>query len=81
MLELYQAETCPYCARVRQELDDLGLSYIIHNRSNEESLQKLVKLGGKAQVPMLVDQHHDLMLYESEDIISHLQKNYSKKAS
>lgn len=81
MLELYQTENCPYCVKVRQELENLGLSYVVHNRSNEEIRKKLIDLGGKEQVPMLVDPHHDVMLYESEDIISHLKKQYGKKSS
>ena len=31
MLELYQAEDCPYSTKVREKLADLGISYVIHN--------------------------------------------------
>ena len=31
MLELYQAEDCPFCTEVREKLLELGVSYVIHN--------------------------------------------------
>ena len=77
MLELYQIENCPYCQIVRNKLTQLGLSYIVHNRTNPETQEKLMELGGKTQVPMLVDPNHNLVLYESEDILKHLEKHYS----
>ncbi len=77
MLELYQIEQCPYCQTVRSKMTELGLSYIAHNRTNPEVEKKIIELGGKRQVPMLVDPNHDLVLYESEDIVQHLEKHYS----
>lgn len=79
MLELYQIEQCPYCQVVRSKMTELGLSYVTHNRTNPDIAQKLMELGGKTQVPMLVDPNHDLVLYESEDIIKHLEKQYSQQ--
>ena len=79
MIELYQIENCPYCVKVRSTLDSLGVSYVSHSRNNPETEKRLVALGGKSQVPMLVDPNHDMMLYESDDIVEHLLKNYSAK--
>jgi glutathione S-transferase len=58
-------------------MTELGLSYVSHNRTNPEVEKKLMELGGKTQVPMLVDPNHDLVLYESADIVKHLEKHYS----
>ena len=80
MLELYQIENCPYCQVVRQKMTELGLSYVAHNRTNPETSKELMDLGGKTQVPMLVDPNHDLVLYESEDIIKHLETHYGKQS-
>lgn len=77
MLELYQIEHCPYCQIVRNKMTELGLSYITHNRTNPETEKKLIELGGKRQVPMLIDPNHDLVLYESEDIVKYLEEHYS----
>lgn len=78
MIELYQIEQCPYCQKVRKTMTDLGLSYIAHNRTNQETEKRLMELGGKTQVPMLVDPHHDVILYESDDIVKHLLTHYGK---
>ena len=84
MLELYQAEDCPYSERVRQKLQDLGVSYVAHNpRShdgetmNEQTLSELTALGGEDQIPFLVDTRRRESMYESEDIVEYLDEHYS----
>ena len=77
MIELYQIERCPYCVKVRDKLTELGLSYIIHNRTNPETAKKMVELGGSTQVPFLVDQEKNVKLYESDDIVGYLEEHYS----
>jgi glutathione S-transferase len=84
MLELYQAEDCPYCQKVREKLMELGVSYVNHNPRtaendvrNQQVLDEMVSLGGKDQVPFLVDHQHGTQLYESDDIIEHLEEHYA----
>lgn len=36
MIELHQAEGCPHCAKVRNALTELGLSYVAHNHDSRE---------------------------------------------
>lgn len=83
MLELYQAEDCPYSQTVREKLMELGVSYVIHNPHtahgdvrNQQTLDELVSLGGKDQIPFLVDHNHGGTLYESDDIVDHLEEHY-----
>jgi glutathione S-transferase len=79
MLELYQKESCPYCQKVRAKMTELDLDYICRNvrdgNSKKESL--LVKLGGKVQVPFLVDTDSNVAMYESDDIVRYLEEKYS----
>jgi len=79
MLELYQKESCPYCQKVRQRMTELDLDYICRNVSGDGSKKAalLTKLGGMVQVPFLVDSGRDVAMYESDDIIKYLEKNYS----
>jgi glutathione S-transferase len=84
MLELYQAEDCPYCQKVREKLMELGVSYVNHNPRtaendvrNQQVLDEMVSLGGKDQVPFLVDHQHGTQLYESDDIVEHLEEHYA----
>ncbi|NQV89355.1 MAG: glutathione S-transferase N-terminal domain-containing protein [Parcubacteria group bacterium] len=77
MIELYQKEDCPFCAKVRRKLDDLQLDWISRT-SPKGSPQRefLLKIGGKEMVPFLVDQDHGTSMYESDDIIEYLEKTY-----
>ncbi|WP_132057310.1 glutathione S-transferase N-terminal domain-containing protein [Halorussus amylolyticus] len=83
MLELYQAEDCPYSEKVRQKLLDLGVSYVIHNPRthegevrNEQTDEQLRQLGGEDQIPFLVDTRREESMYESDDIAAYLDEYY-----
>lgn len=72
-LELYMFETCPYCRRVLNYLDESGRTDVeLHNiHKNTEDRQRLIEVGGMEQVPCLfVD---GVPMYESLDIIDWLK--------
>jgi len=76
-LELYDFEACPYCRRVREVLTELDLDYVAHPVAHGSTRrQELRRLGGKVQVPYLVDPNTDRRLYESADIIRYLRSTY-----
>lgn len=84
MLELYQAEDCPHSERVRDKLLDLGLSYVIHNPrtahgdvKNQQTLEEMEHIGGRDQIPFLVDHRRSVEQYETDDIIEYLEEHYS----
>lgn len=85
MFELYQAEDCPYCEKVRTVLTELGASYVIHNprtatpgdTRNEQTQRELADLGGKDQLPFVVDHARGVRLYESDEIIDHVEEHYA----
>jgi len=73
MLDLYMLETCPYCKKVMKYLDEHDFEYNkinIEDKSNEEIL---IKLGGKRQVPFIVDKDRNVQMYESSDIVEYLK--------
>ena len=73
MLDLYILDTCPYCKKVMSYLDEEKIEYNkinIEDKSNEEAL---IKLGGKRQVPFLIDKNRNIQMYESLDIIEYLK--------
>lgn len=83
MLELYQAEGCPHSEKVREKLTDLGVSYVIHNPRthggevrNKVSQRAMRELGGKDQIPFLVDTDREKSIYESDDIVDYLEEQY-----
>ncbi|ADB60936.1 conserved hypothetical protein [Haloterrigena turkmenica DSM 5511] len=87
MLELYRAEGCPYCAKGREKLTGLGVSYVVHNPRlpgdeggdvlNERTYRELTELGGEDQIPYLVETEREEALYESDDIVEYLEEHYA----
>ena len=73
MLNLYILENCPYCLKVMKFLDDKNAKYNKINIENKSSEENLIKLGGKRQVPFLVDSDRNIQMYESNDIIEYLK--------
>ena len=86
MLELYQAEGCPHCVKVRDALTDLGISYVTHNPRlpggeggdvlNEQTYREMTELGGQDRIPYLVDTAREETLYESDDIVEYVEEHY-----
>ncbi len=78
MIILFHKEECPFCLKVRQYMSDHYISYTsVVSPKGAPSRKILLKLGGKEQVPFLVDTDKGEMMYESSDIVAYLQKNYS----
>lgn len=79
-MKLYQFESCPYCAYVRDEFSDLGLKAgrdfeLVEASRGTPGREEVIRLGGLSQVPFLVD--GDLKLYESRDIVAYVKKKLS----
>ena len=77
-LELYELPGCPYCAKVKTKLDELGLEYVSHEVPRSHSERTEVKeLSGQTGVPVLVDPDHDVEgMAESDDIVAYLDETY-----
>jgi glutathione S-transferase len=76
MLKLYAFPTCPYCQKVRDAFAELGLEYHeIDASPGTPGNEELLKLGGKGQVPFLVDEENNVQMYESDDIIAYVREN------
>lgn len=79
LLELYDFEGCPYCRKVREVFCELDLDYLVHPvAQGSPRRQELKQLGGKVQVPYLIDPNTRTKLYESDDIIDYLNERYGK---
>ncbi len=73
MLELFVLETCPYCLKVMNFLEKEHMKYEKIDISNKESEASLIQIGGKRQVPFLIDTERNIQMYESNDIIEYLK--------
>lgn len=73
MLELFVLENCPYCQKVMKFLEQEEMKYQKIDISNKESEDSLIQIGGKRQVPFLIDTERNIQMYESNDIIEYLK--------
>lgn len=75
---LYQAEWCPYCARVRDVLTELLLDYKVVNVPRSHAERTVVKdVSGQTGIPVMVD--GDVTIADDDDaIIAYLEKTYGK---
>jgi len=72
---LYQAEWCPYCARVRKKLTDLLLDYTNVNVPHSHAERHEVKAAsGQTSIPVMVD--GDVVFDDDDDMIPYLEKKY-----
>jgi glutaredoxin 3 len=78
-LELYELPGCPYCAKVKNKLDELGLEYVSHEvpRSHGERTE-VEAVSGQTGVPVLVDTDNGVEgMPESDDIVAYLERTYA----
>lgn len=73
MLDLFILETCPYCKKVMSFLSDNNIQYNKVDIKNKQAEETLIQLGGKRQVPFIVDRDRNIQMYESDDIIEYLK--------
>jgi glutaredoxin len=78
-IELYELEGCPYCAKVKRKLDEIGLEYESHMVPSSHANRTEVKeVSGQTGVPVLVDEDNDVEgMPESDDIVAYLEETYA----
>ena len=73
MIDLYILETCPYCKKVMSFIDEKKIKFNKIDIADKHNEETLIKIGGKRQVPFLVDKDRNIQMYESSDIIEYLK--------
>jgi len=78
-LILYELPGCPYCAKVTNKLDELGVEYESRKVPRSHSERTEVKeISDQTGVPVIIDEAHDIHgMPESDDIVAHLEANYA----
>ncbi|WP_410765819.1 glutathione S-transferase N-terminal domain-containing protein [Haloferax sp. DFSO60] len=81
-LILYELEGCPYCAKVKNKLAELGLEYesqMVPRAHSERT--EVQEVSGQTGVPVLIDEEHDVDgMPESDDIVAYLEETYGSAA-
>lgn len=73
MIELFILETCPYCKKVMSFFNDNKIEYKKIDIANKDSEEALIRIGGKRQVPFMIDTDRNIQMYESDDIIEYIK--------
>ncbi len=73
-IKLYTGDYCPFCRRVKGELDRLGLGYETVN-ADADSRGEVMDLSGQRAIPILTID--DEVLVDSTNIIRELRKRYA----
>lgn len=73
-IKLYTGDYCPYCRRVKKELDRLDVDYNSVN-ADSDGRQEVIELSGQRAIPILTI--GDEVLVDSTNIIRELRRRYS----
>jgi glutaredoxin len=72
-IRLYTGDYCPYCRRVKKELERLNLGYEAVN-ADADGREEVIRLSGQRAIPILTI--GDEVLVDSSYIIRELRKRY-----
>jgi glutaredoxin 3 len=79
VIELFQAEWCPYSHRVRQRLTELGVDFVARQVEPEpDSRAALKKASGQTSIPVLVD--GDVVVTDPDQIVAYLDERFEFRA-
>jgi len=73
-IRLYTGDYCPFCRRVKQELERLGLDYDSVD-ADADGREEVIRLSGQRAIPILTI--GDDVLVDSSYIIRELRKRYA----
>jgi glutaredoxin len=77
-ITLYQLDGCPFCEKVADRLDELGIDYesewveAMHSERNE-----VKEVSGQRGVPVLIDDERGVTMAESERILEFMDRSYA----
>ena len=73
-IRLYTGDYCPFCRRVKKELERLGLDYDAVD-ADADGREEVIRLSGQRAIPILTI--GDEVLVDSSHIIRQLRKRYA----
>ena len=69
-------EFCGSCKKVMKYMDENDIPYTTVDISDKGNEEALIRIGGKRQVPFLLDREKKVEMYESNDILEYLRETY-----
>ena len=74
VIRLYTGDYCPFCRRVKSELERLGLEYDAVD-ADADMREEVIRLSGQRAIPILII--GDEVLVDSSHIIRELRNRYA----
>ncbi len=79
MIEVYQAEWCPFSRMVRQRLGELDQPFVAHPVPAERSERtELQELAGTQSIPVVKLDDGTLLAGETEEILAELDRRFEE---
>ena len=77
-ITLYELPGCPYCMKVADKLDELGLEYdVVEVPRAHGARTEVEEISGQTGVPVIVDEEHGVDgMAESDEIVAYLEETY-----
>ena len=77
MIEVHQAEWCPYSRMVRERLTELGIDYIARQvEPSQDDRDRLQEVSGQRSIPVVVLEDGEVLSGETEDIVAELTRRF-----
>jgi glutathione S-transferase len=77
MITLYINPACPFCQKTVETARELQVPLTVKDIHDEGVAEELVRIGGKKQMPFMVDDEDDISMYESSDIMAYLHRKFA----
>jgi glutaredoxin len=79
VLQVYQAEWCPYSHQLRQRLTELGLTFVAHPvAADPERRDEMRAATGSDEIPVVVLDDDTVLAGDAEEIIAALDGLYDE---
>ncbi|MGE5541002.1 MAG: glutaredoxin family protein [Bacillota bacterium] len=76
MITLYINPNCPFCKKTVEVAQEVGAPLTLKDIHDPAVEEELIRIGGKRQMPFMVDDESDVSMYESEDIMRYLHQKF-----
>ena len=80
MITLYINPNCPFCRKTVDVAKEVGVPLTLKDIHDPGVAEELTQLGGKKQMPYMVDDAAGVSMYESENIQNYLHEKYGPKS-
>lgn len=75
MIQVFQAEWCPYSQMLRQRLTELGVDYVIRQVAPQASERSaLEEVSGQDSIPVVILEDGTVLTGETEQIIARVEE-------